>query len=253
MGRYEDKDYGYFKDDKESKERLILDYLPLIRKIAGKLSVALPPAMDENDLIGSGIVGLLEASKRYDSSRGASFASFASLRIRGAMIDELRKISWAPRSFFSGLRKVQEAGDKLSQELKRDALPEEIAAELQWPVSEVTRVYAHCNFLTVVSLEKVLFSADDDEGLRLEDKVAAKDELPGDQLEKKEMELMLAEALKELGKRDQILLSLYYQEDLTQKEIAGLLNVSPVRVSQLHARALQQLRKVLQKSFLIDD
>ena len=248
MGRYEEKGYFYNQDDEE-KEKLILDYLPLIKKIAGKLSLALPPSMDENDLIGSGIVGLLEAFERYDSSKGSSFASFVPLRIRGAMIDELRKVSWAPRSFFAGLRKVQEAGDKLSQELKRDATPDEIAEELKWPVSEVTRVYAHCNFLTVVSLEKVLFSADGDEGLKLEDKIADSGELPGEGLEKEEMQVALAEALKELGKRDQILLSLYYEEDLTQKEIAGLLKVSPVRVSQLHARALQQLREVLRKSF----
>ncbi len=252
MGRFEEKEYFYKKDDGESKEKLILDYLPLIKKIAGKLSLALPPSMDENDLVGSGIVGLLEALERFDSSKGSSFASFVSLRIRGAMIDELRKVSWAPRSFFVGLRKVQEVGDKLSQELKRDAAPDEIAAELKWPVSEVTRVYAHCNFLTVVSLEKVLFSSDGEEGLKLEDKVADTGELPGEGLEKREKELALAEALKELGKRDQILLSLYYKEDLTQKEIAGLLNVSPVRVSQLHARALQKLREVLRKNFFDD-
>ena len=252
MGRYEDKEYFYNKDDGEIKEKLILDYLPLIKKVAGKLSLALPPSMDESDLIGSGIVGLLEALERYDASKGTPFASFVSLRIRGAMIDELRKVSWAPRSFFVGLRKVQEVGDKLAQSLNRDATPEEIAAELKWPVSEVTRVYAHCNLLTVVSLEKVLFTADGEEGLKLEDKVADSGELPGEGLEKREMELALAEALKELGKRDQILLSLYYEEDLTQKEIAGLLDVSPVRVSQLHARALQQLRNVLRKNYFND-
>lgn len=245
MGRYAGKEYAYNKDGGAGKEKIITDYLPLIKKTAGKLSIALPPSMDENDLIGSGIIGLLEAFERYDSSRGVDFSAFASLRIKGAMVDELRKLSWAPRSFFLQLRKVQEAGEKLAQEHKRDATSDEIARDLGWSVSEVNRVWAHCNLLTIISLDKALFSDDGEEGLRLEEKIAAPGDDPGDVLEKKEKTAQLAEALKMLGEREQLLLSLYYHEDLTQKEIAGLMKVSPVRVSQIHARALQQLRKIL--------
>ena len=163
---YGGKKYGY-KGDDAGKEKLIIEYLPLIRKIAGKLSIALPPTLDENDLIGSGIIGLLEAMERFDSSRGVDFKTFASLRIKGAMIDELRKLSWAPRSFFTQYRQVQEAGERVAQKLKREPTSEEIAHELGWTVNEVDQVWTHYNFLTIVSMERVLFAEGENEGLRL--------------------------------------------------------------------------------------
>lgn len=246
MGGYGGNKYGY-KGDDASKEKLIIEYLPLIRKISGKLSIALPPTLDENDLIGSGIIGLLEAMERFDPARGVDFRSFASLRIKGAMIDELRKLSWAPRSFFTQYRHVQEAGERVAQEIKREPTSEEIARELGWTVNEVDQVWTHYNLLAIISMERVLFAGDDNEGLRLEELLAATDDGPDDHLEKKERVALLARSLKELTEREQILLSLYYHEDLTQKEIARLLNISAVRVSQIHAGALQRLRKLLGK------
>jgi len=247
MGGYPGKEIAYGGDTAE-RERFVLDYLPLIKKIAGRLGIALPSSMDENDLIGSGIIGLLEALERYDPSRGVDFATFASLRIKGAMVDELRKLSWAPRSFFSQLRQVQGAGEKVAQEQKREADAEEIAEELGWKPEDVEQVWLHYNLLSVVSLEKVLFAEGEDDGVKLEDLISSAEEGPSESADRNEMLLELTEAIKKLPEREQMLLSLYYYEELTQKEIAKVLQISTVRVSQIHARAIQRLQDLLKES-----
>jgi len=229
---------------KDEKEEAVIQYLPLVKKIASQFSMALPAALEENDLIGCGIVGLLEAWEKYDPSRGIKFSAFASRRIKGAMIDELRKMAWAPRSFFSRLRQVQEAEEKTGHELQRSPTTEEIAGELNWSGEQVEEVWRQCNFYSLLSLETVLFGEDQDAGMKLEEVISSGED-PGAVLQEKEKIDLLARALEKLPERDRVILALHYQEELTQKEIAEVLEVSNVRVSQLHARALQKLKKIL--------
>lgn len=237
---------GYFMGtDYRSKEELVLGHLPMIKKIAGKLSIALPAALDHGDLVGSGIIGLLEAYERYDPSRGVNFSAYASLRIRGAMIDQIRKVSFAPRSFFSRLRQVQETAEMLRKDLEREPDNGEIATQLGWPESGVEEVWLHYNLLAVVSLDKLLFEEMGDDSFALVDLLATPEEAPESALLKKEKQHLLAAALQKLPAREKLLLSLYYYENLTQKEIAGLMKISIARVSQLHARAIRRLQEIL--------
>ncbi len=230
----------------EEKEEIVVKYLPLVKKIASRLSMSLPATMEENDLVGCGIVGLLEAWERYDPGRGLEFPAYASRRIKGAMIDELRKLAWAPRSFFSRLRQVQEAEEKAGHHLQQEPTAEEIAGELNWSGEDVKEVWRQHHFYSIVSLETMLFSDDREAGLKLEEVITSGED-PGDVLYEKEKKGLLASALVALPYRDRLILSLYYYEELTQKEIAGVLEISTVRVSQLHARALQKLKKYLQQ------
>ncbi len=234
------------KEGKEEKEKAILEYLPLVKKAASRLGAALPSSMEENDLIGCGIVGLLEAWSRYDPSRGPEFTAYAFRRIKGAMVDELRKLAWAPRSFFTRLRRVQEAEEKLRQQVQQEPAADDIAKFLGWSAREVKEVWRQCSFYSVVSLETVLFSDSEGESIKLEEVVSSGEETEAAVQEKEKIRL-LAAGLEELPERDRLLLNLHYYEELTFKEIAGILKVSPARVSQLHARALQKLKKNLQK------
>lgn len=227
------------------REKLLLEYLPLVKKIASRMNIALPPSLDAEDLIGSGIIGLLEAWERYDPSRGVAFASFAAWRIKGAIVDELRKITPAPRSLFTRFRQLNEVSDKLRQELNREPEQREISIVLGWPESSVEQLWANYNLLSLISLDTLLFNAKGEENVLLSESVAGSAESPETIAVRKEQQQLLTAALGGLPNREKLVLSLYYLEELSQKEIAGLLQVSTVRVSQLHARAVQRLREIL--------
>ncbi len=231
--------------DVSSREETVIKYMPLIKKIAGKLSIALPPSLDEEDLVGSGIIGLLEAWDRFESSRGVQFSTYATWRIKGAMIDEIRKTSPAPRSFFSQYRQVHQAEEKLRQKLKREPSREEIADALGWTPSAVEQVWSSYNLMTVVSLEKIITTSDGEDSLRLEGVIAADEQTPEEMLTDKEQIEQLSTAIDHLPDRERMMLSLFYFEELTKKEIAGLMKVSAARISQLHARAIERLREQL--------
>lgn len=239
---------GYYKnEDPRDMETVVLEYLPMIRKIAGKLGLALPPVIEQNDLVGSGVVGLMEAYRRYDPSRKVPFSTYAYGRIRGAMIDEIRRVSLAPRSLFPRLRRVQEAADELGRSLGREPEVSEIAVRLGWTQDEINRIWSYYNLLTVFSLERLLFDKEEGEGWTLEDIIAAPAENPESNLIRKERLGMLEAALQMLPPREKMLLSLYYYEDLTQKEIAHLMKVSIARVSQIHARAIRRLQGIMEE------
>ena len=205
----------------------------------------MPAALDKSDLVGCGIIGLLEAYERFDPTQGVKFLSYAVMRIRGAMIDEIRKVSLAPRSFFARLHRIQEAMDNLRPILGREPTCAEIASHLDWPEQAVEQVWSQYNLLAVISLEALLFSERGENELTLGDVLPAPGEDPDHALVKKERQQLLARALEKLPEREQLLLSLYYKEELTQKEIAELMNVSTVRVSQIHARAIRRLQELL--------
>ncbi len=235
----------YRQQSTESREETITKFLPLIRKLASKLSIALPPSLDEEDLVGSGIIGLIEALDRFEPSRGVQFSTYATWRIKGAMIDEIRKTSPAPRSFFSQFRQVHQAEEQLRQSLNREPSREEIATRLGWNVNAVEQVWANYNLMTVVSLEKMIMSNDGDDTLRLEGVISAPDLTPEEMLTDKEMIERLAAAIELLPQRERLMLALFYYEELTKKEIAELMKVSAARISQLHARAIEKLRQTL--------
>ena len=161
------------------------------------------------------------------------------------MIDEIRKVSLAPRSFFSRIRQIQDVSEELRQTLGREPTQDEIANRLGWPENAVEKVWAHYNLLAVTSLETLLFGEGGESAFTLKDMLSATQADPDQALIKEERRQLLAEALNELPEREQLLLSLYYYENLTQKKIARLMGISTVRVSQLHARAIRRLQERL--------
>lgn len=233
LGAYSDNHEGGIRNDNISR------YLPLVRYHANRLVMGLPAHVNREDLIQAGILGLIEALSRYDPARGVKFETFAALRIRGAMLDELRSLSWLPRSVFKQMREVDRAIATLSSQLGREPEDEELAAELGIPLEKYYKITAEINCSATVSLEDTLFTVPSVSGPEIGTLEAI---IAQEEKEK------LAVAIAALPERQQQLLALYYQEELTLKEIGLVLGVTESRVCQLHSRIISRLRAVLANS-----
>lgn len=239
--------------NQETRDALIRAYLPMVKQIAGRLALGLPPQVEEEDLVASGVIGLLEALERFNPAFDTGFKTFATWRIRGAMLDELRKLSWPPRSLYRRLRELQAAEQKLAHQFGREPSSAELAAELKWSPEAVEQVYSQMNSYALVSLESLLFApAAPLEGREEEILPAGSFVTPEENVEREERREVLATAIDTLPQRDKLILALYYKEELTLREIGAVLNISTARVSQLHARALCSLRESLQAAGYIE-
>lgn len=239
--------------DEVAKEDLIVEYLPLVKRIAGRLAVGLPSHVEEEELAACGVIGLLEAVERYDPSREASFKTFATWRIRGAMLDELRKATWVPRSVYQRLRQLQVAEQKMGHILGREPSGTELAGELGWTLVEVEQVYAQINSLSLLSLEELFFTTPATASSNVSGETISGGGLglfarPEESLEKEERCELLGKAIEGLKEREKLVLALYYQEELTLREIGQVIKVSTARVSQIHAKAILNLREKLQEA-----
>jgi len=228
------------------KEQIVLKYIPLVKYIASRVIIGKSKYIEYEDLVGYGMIGLMDAINKFDETRGMKFSTYSSIRIKGAMIDELRKNSPIPKGAMDKLNKYNAAMEKLQMNLLREPSDDEVAKELAISVEEVKQVEGYINYLSVVSLEDMVFSEDDDMPLMgtIEDK---KSPSPYKLLEEKEELEYLTKALDNLNEKDRTVLSLYYYEGLTLKEIGKVLEVSESRVCQLHSRAIVHLRKELSK------
>jgi len=230
----------------ELRDELIVEYAPLVRFVVGRLGIPPTNILDQEDLISYGVIGLINAIDRFDPSRGIRFEAFATSRIRGAVIDQLRTLNWLPRSAVTRVRQVEGALAELEQRLGRPAKEEEVAAELQVSTERYRQMLQEASTM-ILSLDAPLSALPMDEGVTsladlLEDMGAPG---PAEHLEQHEMLQTLSEAIEQLPPREQMLLSLYYQEELTMKEISKLLHVSESRVCQLHMQAILRLRSMM--------
>lgn len=227
------------------KKQLVVSHLWLVKHLAGRLAVRLPAAINQEDLESCGILGLLEAIDKFDPAVGGDFESYAYVRIRGAMLDELRRVNWIPRTIWQKLQALRAVKEKLESSAEGAVTEEALAREVGWDVAEIRRLDAHSRRIYAVSLDEMAATAAG-EAVRLGDVVA--DEASPDPLEivaEEDNRQLLAKAVQSLNDKDRLVLSLYYQKGLTLREIGEVLEVSESRVCQLHARALQRLRKKL--------
>ncbi|MCC5882597.1 MAG: RNA polymerase sigma factor FliA [Halomonas sp.] len=232
----------YTARGKIEQSDLLEEYLPLVRRQALSMQVRLPASIELDDLIQAGTVGLLEAMGRFDANQGASFATFASQRIRGAMLDELRSRDWLPRSVRRNARAVDEAVRRLEQQLGRPAEENEIAAELEMGLEEYRQLLNDTNSGHLLPFE-VLVSEGVEPGI--ED---ATIDTPYRMLIDAEKRQQLVEGIEALPEREKLLMALYYQEELNLKEIGVVLGVTESRVCQLHSQAVSRLRVRLAES-----
>lgn len=231
------------------KHELIIRYLPLVKYIAGRLAVRLPPVISQDDLEGYGVFGLIDAVEKYNPDKGANFKSYASKRIHGSMVDELRKFNWIPRTLYSKLREMVNTREDLEKRYGGSVSQEEIADELGISVDQLHVLSTHLTRVNVLSLEREISPGDGDGtflGHFLEDGAGTD---PLQELIEKEDSEILSEMVGELEERDQLILALHYKERLTLKEIGCVLDITESRVCQLHARVLEKLRRKMRLAY----
>jgi RNA polymerase sigma factor for flagellar operon FliA len=229
--------------DAALREALILQYAPLVKYVMGRLAISLPSILDYEDILSFGTIGLIEAVERFDDQKGVKFETYAISRIRGAIIDSLRSLDRLPRSVRQKARQASEAVLHLTNDLGRDPTDEEVAAALGLTPDAYRRQLIESSWVTV-SLDAMGATSDgDEEGAGPGSAVADPDgEDFSAEIERQELIGDLADAIRDLPDREQLILSLYYKEELTMREVSQVLGISESRVCQLHARALTRLR-----------
>ncbi len=225
------------------RDELILHYIPLVRFVVSRLGIPPTSMLEAEDLVSYGTIGLMNAIDRYDPMRGVRFEAFATARIRGAVIDQLRTLNWLPRSAVSRVKQVETTLATLEQRLGRQAKEDEAAKELGVTVERYRHMVVEAG-ISMLSLDAPLSTfGQDDELMTLRDLLEDQTTPgPSEKTEQKETLTWLSQSLDQLPEREQILLSLYYVEELTMKEISRVMDVSESRVCQLHTQALLRLR-----------
>ncbi len=220
-----------------SQNELVEDYAPLVKRIAYHLMTRLPPTVQVDDLIQSGMIGLLEAARNYDPSQGASFETYAGIRIRGAMLDEIRKGDWAPRSLHRKVRAITKAVADIEARYSRDARDAEVAEEVGMSLDEYYATLQDATSYRVFSFEDLPTG---EEGMT--ESLTEKIPEPLDKVEDELFREALAEAISGLPERERLVMSLYYKEELNLRETGEVLGVSESRVCQIHSQALIRLK-----------
>lgn len=229
-----------------SQEEIVDAYLPLVRLVAERIHRRLPPGIDVGSLIHSGIVGLLEALQRYDPQRGVAFQTYARYRIQGEIMEYLRSLDWVSRSVRAWGRRVSAARARLTGKFGREASPEEMAKELGVPLDEYYRVDQKVSDATLLSLED-LSAASEEEWRRAQEKFASNPfQDPLICVEGKDLVEKLTSAIDLLPERERLIVSLYYHEELTLREIGEMLGLTEGRICQIHAQAVSRLRQALE-------
>lgn len=223
----------YEENSDEVIEQFVIEHRPLVKKIALHIKRRLPSHVELDDLLQSGLIGLLEARKNYKPNMGTTFETFASIRIRGAIIDSLRKSSWVSRETIKNMRKMSDAITKIEQRNQKHATSEEIAEELGISVEEHFKITQEISICNILSLDEI----DQDNSIFGNDDTA-----PEGIVSQEDIKEQLKEILQELPEREQLVLSLYYVEEFTFKQIGEILDLTEARICQLHTHAIARVR-----------
>ncbi|MEC8427666.1 MAG: RNA polymerase sigma factor FliA [Pseudomonadota bacterium] len=215
------------------------DYAPLVKRIAHHMMVRMPACVQVEDLIQAGMVGLLEAAQKYDASKGASFETYAGIRIRGSIVDEMRRGDWVPRSVHRNARRVSDAINTVESRQGRDATDQEVADELGVELNEYHAILSDSASSRLFSFEE---SFGDDDSYNSGDSVSMPFISPLEGFQRESLKQSLAQAITQLPERERLVLALYYDEELNLKEIGQIIGVSESRVSQIHSQAALRLR-----------
>ena len=222
----------------ELREKLIIEYAPLVKLVAGKLSMYLGYNVEFDDLCGYGVFGLIDAIDKFDNDKGVKFETYASLRIRGEILDQIRKMDWIPRTVRQKQKMLDNAYRKIENETGHLATDEELCCELGISMDELCSMQNETKMTSLISLDEYMEQGE----VRVEPK-ADKDYMqPEKVVEKEELKRILLEVIETLTEKEKMVITLYYYEELTLKEISQVMDVSESRVSQLHSKALLKMK-----------
>ena len=244
----EDELWRLYRDTRDPaiREKMVKQYAPLVKYVAGKVAVGMPHNVEFDDLVGYGVFGLFDAVEKYDPDKHVKFKTYAVTRIRGAIFDELRSIDWVPRSVRQKAREMEDVIRRLEASLGRAASDEEIAKEMGLSLKDYEKTMMKISGTSILSLSDVWNSGDENDSISIADSIESPKSLNPDIIvEKDEIKRVIVEAIKELPEKEKKVLVLYYYEDLTLKEIGQILEVTESRISQLHTKAIMRLRTKL--------
>jgi len=226
-----------------TREEVICENASLVRFIAERIAIRLPPHISKEELISAGTMGLFDALNDFDASKGTKFKTYASYRIKGAILDELRRLDWVPRSIRRDIKKIENAVKEAWNIFGREPSDVEIAEQMGIDLDSYHKLLQKTHGLNLISLD----DRKPDGGSTIANNLVSKAPSPYETLRKKELKHTLAKALKKLSKKEQIVMSLYYYDELTLKEIAAVLGLTESRISQIHSKAIISLRIKLKR------
>lgn len=231
----------YSESRTDNFDALVEEHASLVKRIAHHLMARMPSSVQVEDLIQAGVIGLLEAARNYDGGKGASFETYAGIRIRGAMIDEVRKGDWAPRSVHRNARRVADAISSVENRIGRDASDVDVAEHLGVDLDEYHSMLQDSSSSRLFSFDELINTEDG-----VNEFIPSADDSPQDQVQAEMLRADIAAEIRRLPEREQLVLALYYDEELNLKEIGQVLGVSESRVSQIHSQAALRLRARLE-------
>ncbi|GLH63229.1 FliA/WhiG family RNA polymerase sigma factor [Parageobacillus sp. G301] len=240
-------DRWIYHRDPQAGDKLVQTYMPLVHYHVQRIAASLPKTISKQELISLGLMGLYDALEKFDPSRDLKFDTYASFRIRGAIFDGLRKEDWLPRSVREKAKKIEETIEKLEQRYMRSVTAKEVADELGITEEEVYTAVNENFFSNVLSFQHVITENKEEENALL----AIRDEKtpsPEEEVLKQELYEKLEEVIQQLSEKEQLVISLFYKEELTFTEIGEILGLSTSRISQLHSKAIFKLRKILEQA-----
>lgn len=228
---------AYTEVQVEDRDQRVIEHATLVKRIVYHMMTRLPQTVQPDDLIQAGMVGLLEAARNYDASQGASFETYAGIRIRGAILDEIRKNDWAPRSVYKKARTISEAVRSIENREGRDARDHEVAQEMEISLDEYHQMLQAASGHRLTSFDE-LTSTDE----LIVDQLNGKAATPLEGLQQDDFRAALADSITGLPERERVVMALYYNEELNLREIGDVLGVTESRVSQIHSQAILRLR-----------
>lgn len=234
----------YSKKDPSLRNEIIVKYMPLVKHIVKKLIVSDAAQSEYEDLISQGVIGLIDAIEKYQPSKGVKFETYATLRIRGEIIDYLRKKDWMPRSLKKKYKKIEETVETLQQKYNREPTVEEITKACGLDETDVLRTLNYINVSSINSLEEAI-----ENNLKVHAISDVDFKNPEEELLYEELKRKLAHAIESLPEKERLVITLYYYEDLNYKDIGKILNLTESRISQIHTKAIRRIREMLGEYF----